>query len=552
MLIVVKNLGHFMNWFNSTNAKKIDSVTNLRVVRCKSPVGIVCSVRVGFERTVRRGFVCSVRNYRYHAIEDPEKRKDKFYDSLERERDKEELKKRYNISWTKDYKNLNNLLSIKGLDSNKLINENNIRYLVFSLANNKDELSVGTDENGFLKISPKGTDIFYSVSLILESSGISDDSEKKKWLYKIILSKLQENSSLIKEGGQLDIYYVASSELEDNVKEGYRFEDEDRVGDGKGYLGNYTGNYNKKLIPSISEVITLNKVLNNKLTVNIYVFTCDNFCREYLKIQNGFYTYTSLDRRINGKFLCFPILIIEEMTLSTVTYLLKETELNLHGLSITRRHKLSPLHKNLSNFLYITDLDATIQKTNLIYIDKIYTNNKIDPDLYKNIYEIHKQNYKTYSLLKEDIIAIKKILQKQWYNQTNIAIPSWEDTKNIEFNLKRIQKLKNKWVNLKEHSISPKVIIFMLRNQIFDLELAKLSLENKQKDYLSEYNRINLEVDKIINENINIENKNNIIIETLNSNVKNLELEILNLKKLVYDDRTEMYKNSEIIRTLGS
>jgi len=99
----------------------------------------------------------------------------------------------------------------------------------------------------------------------------------------------------------LDIYYVASSELEDNVKEGYRFEDEDRVGDGKGYLGNNTGNYNKKLIPSISEVITLNKDLNNQLRVNIYVFTCDIFFREYLKIKNGFYTNTSLDRRINGK-----------------------------------------------------------------------------------------------------------------------------------------------------------------------------------------------------------------------------------------------------------
>ena len=541
-----------MNWFNSINAKEIGSVTVLNVIRCKSLVRNLCSIRGGFDSPVRGGFVCSVRNYRYHAIENPEKQQDNFYDSLDREINKEELNKRYNISWTKDYKNLNNLLSIKGLDSNKLIDENNIRYLVFSLANNKDDLSAGTDENGFIKISPKGSDIFYSVSLILESSGISKDSEKKKWLYKRILSKLQENSSLIKEGGQLDIYYVASSELEDNVKEGYRFEDEDRVGDGKGYLGNNTGNYNKKLIPSISEVITLNKDLNNQLRVNIYVFTCDIFFREYLKIKNGFYTNTSLDRRINGKLWAFPLLIIEEMTLSTVTYLFKEKELNLHGMSTTRRHKLSPLQKNLSNFLYITDLDATIQKTNLIYIDKIYTNNKIDPDLYKNIYEIHKQNYKTYSLLKEDIIAIKNILHKQIYTKTYLAIPSREDTKNIKFKLKIIQKLKNKWVNLKEHSISPKVIIFMLRNQIFDLELAKLSLENKQKDYLSEYNRINLEVDKIINENINIKNKNNIIIETLNSNVKNLELEILNLKKLVYDDRTEMYKNSQIIRSLGS
>ena len=34
------------------------------------------------------------------------------------------------------------LLWVKGLDSNKLIDENNIRYLVFSLANNKEEFTV--------------------------------------------------------------------------------------------------------------------------------------------------------------------------------------------------------------------------------------------------------------------------------------------------------------------------------------------------------------------------------------------------------------------------
>lgn len=47
-------------------------------------------------------------------------------------------------------------------------------------------------------------------------------------------------------------------------------------------------------------------------------------------------------------------------------------------MSNTRRHKLSPLQKNLSNFLYITDLDDTIQNTHLIFLDKIFTNNKID------------------------------------------------------------------------------------------------------------------------------------------------------------------------------
>ena len=206
-------------------------------------------------------------------------------------------------------------------------------------------------------------DIFYSVSLILKSSGIKDvyenKNENQNWLYKIILSKLQENSSLIKEGGQLDIYYVASSELEDNVKEGYRYEVEDEDGGGEGNFSYYTRTrtQEKKLIPSISEVITLNKVINNKLTINIYVFTCDTFFRGYLNSKkkkkktktknnkkNLFYPYTSSDR-INNKLWAFPILNFEEMTLSTVTYLLKERGLILHGMSNTRRHKLSPLQK---------------------------------------------------------------------------------------------------------------------------------------------------------------------------------------------------------------
>lgn len=97
-------------------------------------------------------------------------------------------------------------------------------------------MSAINDKKDVFKTHSWGRDIFYSVSLILQSSGIKD--ENKKWLYKIILSKLQENSSLIKEGGQLDIYYVASSELEDNVKEGYRYEDEVEVGEGN--LANYT------------------------------------------------------------------------------------------------------------------------------------------------------------------------------------------------------------------------------------------------------------------------------------------------------------------------
>ena len=405
------------------------------------------------------GFVSSVRNYHYD-----------YSDNWEREN----LKNKYNISWTKDYKNLNNMLSFKGLECNKLIDENNIRYLVFSLTNTKYNLSgiKGGDQQPQLHNHGNMRDIFYSVSLILITSGIKD--ENKKRLYKIIISKLQENYSLIKEGGQLDIYYVASSELEANVKESYRDEDEDEDVGGKGKLSNYTDIYpDKKLIPSISEVITLNNVINNKLTVNIYVFTCETFFRKYLNSNNVFSPYTNINRN-NSKLWAFPILIIEEMTLSTITYLFKERKLNFHGMSNTRWHKLSPLKKNLSNFLYITDLDDTIHKTQLIYIDKIYTNNKIDPDLHKNIYNIQKCNDRNYILLKKDIITIKNSIQDLSDTNTN-TYTNIEIKKIKELKLKRLEYLNNNLLNISEHYLSPKVIIFLLRNQNFSLEIEKLN-----------------------------------------------------------------------------
>ena len=443
------------------------------------------------------------------------------------------------------------MLSIKGLVSNKVIDQNNIKYLVFSLTNNKYNLSAIKDKDGVLKSHNWERDIFFSVSLILKISGIKD--ENKKWLYKIILSKLQENSSLIKEVGQLDIYYVAYYELEDNVKEGYRYE----VEGGEGNLAYYTGTTKKtnkkKLIPSITEIIDLNKYIKNKLKVNIYVFTCDTFFRYYLTSENVFSPYTYLDRK-NNKLWAFPILIIEEMTLSTVTFLFKERGLNFNGMSNTRRHKLSPLHKNFSNFLYITDLDETISKTQWIYTDKIYTNNKIDHDLHKNIYNIHKQNVNIHSKLRDDIINIKWQIQKLYTNRTNTNIEI--DNQNSRINKineellsKTLNYLKNKLLNLNNQSMCPKVIIFILRTLIFNLEVEKLMFEEKtdkdsnKKDILSEHNSMKLEIDKLISEKSNLENNQDFIIDTLKSKVKILELEILNLEKLVKTERKEIYNN---------
>lgn len=86
----------------------------------------------------------------------------------------------------------------------------------------------------------------------------------------------------------MEIYYVTSSKLDNNVKEGFRFKE-----------GSTNTSY-KFLIPSITEVISLNKPIKNKLlTVKIYIFSCDTFFREYLTSE--FILFNNLERIKNMK-----------------------------------------------------------------------------------------------------------------------------------------------------------------------------------------------------------------------------------------------------------
>jgi len=70
------------------------------------------------------------------------------------------------------------MLSVKGLDSNKLIDENNLKYLVFSVTNTKYNLNTNKVGQPNHPINEK--DIFFSISLILMTSEIRGDIENKK------------------------------------------------------------------------------------------------------------------------------------------------------------------------------------------------------------------------------------------------------------------------------------------------------------------------------------------------------------------------------------
>lgn len=374
------------------------------------------------------------------------------------------------------------MLGIKGLDSNNFIDVNKLKYLVFSLTSEKYDLSNNKLDNRFNK------DIFYSVSLILPEI----KNELSNYLYGLIISNLINNSSLIKEGGILEIYYVTSSKLANNIKEGYRVEN---------------NSYKfKKLIPSITKVIILNNgINNNQLIVNIYIFSCDTFFREYLTSKNVFSKYSNLNIQ-NKKLWAFPILIIEDMNLPTVTYLFKERGINIHGMSVTRRHKLSPLEKNLSNFLYFTDLDDTIQNTHLHFIDKIFTNNKIDFELYKDISKIYDNILITDSSISNEIISLENELEETGDSNWKLG--------------KKIRLLKNKSQNLINNSIGAAGFYLCLRTWVLDLGLKIGIKDDKHKDLLSLYNKLKEEMDLLYKESNDWAN-----------NIKNLKLKIEELER---------------------
>jgi len=172
------------------------------------------------------------------------------------------------------------MLAIKGLNSNKLIDINKINYLVFSFTDEKFSLS----KNKIGDNSEK--DIFYSLSLVTRSD-IFKNKEQSNSLYEKIICNLKKNYSLIKEGGILEIYYVTSSNLENEIEEGYR--------------PIYNGFNYKSLIPSINEIITLNDGINNNiLEVKIYIFSYDTFFKEFLTSN-----YKIFPEKINYNYI-FP------------------------------------------------------------------------------------------------------------------------------------------------------------------------------------------------------------------------------------------------------
>ena len=131
---------------------------------------------------------------------------------------------------------------------------------------------------------------------------------------------------------------------------------------------------------------------------------------------------------INNKLWWYPFLITENISLPALVYLFKECGINLHGMSTTKRHKLSPLEENLSNFLYITDLSLNIENSSLCYNDKIFSNNNLDFNLYNEIYDIQNTNVIKLNKLDTKIEKLKNYrdstlnLQKNYYWISKLVI----------------------------------------------------------------------------------------------------------------------------------
>jgi hypothetical protein len=179
-------------------------------------------------------------------------------------------------------------------------------------------------------------------------------------------------------------------------------------------------------------------------------------------------------------------------------------------MSHTLRHKLSPLEENLSNFLYVTDLNESVYNSYLSFNDKTFSNNKLDFDLYNQIYEIQKVNSEK-----------KEFLEKAYIETSNITdIKKRKDLLKQEL---KLENLKTKYFNISLTSLSPISLILILRNHIIELEQKIYELNNSKNNYLLRLNEINLEIDELINKDIEVD----IVINKLIDMKLNLESKVI-------------------------
>jgi hypothetical protein len=153
-----------------------------------------------------------------------------------------------------------------------LTNSNNIyfkdvkKYLIFSLTSLTDLTNQELNNNQI------DDQLAYSLKLIVVNFINKGLENNNKPLYNNILNYIKLNYNLIKEGGEMDIFFV-SSNLENNViKESLEIKDNNN-------------NYDKQgiLLPSFQEKINLNNnSKNNILTINLYIFSYDSFFKKFL------------------------------------------------------------------------------------------------------------------------------------------------------------------------------------------------------------------------------------------------------------------------------
>lgn len=79
----------------------------------------------------------------------------------------------YNIELTKDFKNLNKLLAIKGVNSANSLSINNIKYLIFSLTANQAS-------NGKIYDQTYKMDLYFSLKFVVKNFQNNSEDQNKK------------------------------------------------------------------------------------------------------------------------------------------------------------------------------------------------------------------------------------------------------------------------------------------------------------------------------------------------------------------------------------
>ena len=263
-------------------------------------------------------------------------------------------------------------------------------------------------------------------------------------------------------------------------------------------------------------------LFNNEKTIFVYQMSYVKFFNNLNKLHE-YRTQEEKDRNLLG---INPIIIFSGLHLGNIIHLFKLNNINLHGGTISRRHKLSLVEYRLAVFLDKIDWFVGNKSEFMnVYRDNLYSSSRYEiKDQSKEgsfIYQYKLINI-YYSLKLQKVIFEKEILNKNLVINENINKINKLDSnqtntmESINSLNKKISSLKNKFVeNMSaKHKASLTGRIKSIRSEIEDItsqietdKWEKLNLSNNLEVELKKLKTLDSNINSLITQISEIENK---------------------------------------------